>query len=49
MVACKFNNWNAFNYGFFENKPSVGNYIFYTWFLVSLYFLVAYLRRKWKV
>jgi hypothetical protein len=38
----------GFNYAFFENKPSPGNYIFYAWFLVSLYFLVAYLRKKWN-
>ncbi|MEP6950716.1 MAG: hypothetical protein ABI863_15630 [Ginsengibacter sp.] len=39
----------AFNYGFFENKPSLGNYIFYGWFLVSLYFLIVYLIKKWKL
>jgi hypothetical protein len=38
----------AFNYAFFENKPSVGNYVFYLWFLISLFFLIAYLRKKWK-
>jgi hypothetical protein len=39
----------AFNYGFFENRPSLGNYIFYTWFLGSLYFLIVYLKKKWKL
>jgi len=39
----------GFNFGFFENKPSLGNYIFYTWFLISLYFLVVYLIKKWKL
>ena len=39
----------GFNYGFFENKPSLANYLFYIWFLISLYFLVMYLIKKWKV
>jgi hypothetical protein len=38
----------AFNYAFFDNKPSLGNYIFYAWFLASLVFLVVYLKKKWK-
>lgn len=38
----------GFNYAFFENKPSLGNYIFYTWFLASLFLLVLYFRKKWK-
>ena len=36
------------NYAFFENKPSVANYIFYAWFLLSLALLAKYLYRKWK-
>ena len=36
------------NYAFFDNKPSVANYIFYVWFLLSLAFLARYLYRKWK-
>jgi len=39
----------GFNYGFFENKPSLANCLFYIWFLISLYFLVIYLIKKWKV
>ena len=38
----------GFNYAFFEKKPSLGNYIFYAWFIVSLVFLVLYFRKKWK-
>jgi hypothetical protein len=38
----------GFNYAFFENKPSMGNYIFYTWFLASLFLLILYFRKKWK-
>ncbi|MDQ6756854.1 MAG: hypothetical protein M3004_07955 [Bacteroidota bacterium] len=39
----------GFNFAFFENKPSIGNYIFYAWFLISLIFLIIYFRRKWKL
>jgi len=38
----------GFNYAFFETSPSAGNYIFYAWFIVSLFFLVLYFRKKWK-
>jgi len=38
----------GFNYAFFEKKPSLGNFIFYVWFIVSLFFLVLYFRKKWK-
>jgi hypothetical protein len=37
-----------FNLAFFENKPSTGNYIFYVWFLVSIFFLIKLYRRIWK-
>ncbi len=36
------------NYAFFENKPSMANYIFYIWFLLSLALLSRYLYMKWK-
>jgi hypothetical protein len=39
----------GFNYGFFETKPTTGNYIFYLWFLLSFFFLVVYLLKKWKI
>jgi hypothetical protein len=38
----------GFNYAFFDNQPSLGNYIFYVWFLASLVLLVLYYRKKWK-
>ena len=38
----------GFNFAFFENKPSVGNYIFYVWFLVSLFFLIKLYRKLWR-
>lgn len=36
------------NYAFFEEKPSLKNYIFYLWFLVSFAFLIRYLLKKWN-
>ena len=36
------------NYAFFEDKPTIANWIFYGWFLLSLVLLVFYYRRKWK-
>lgn len=37
-----------FNFAFFENKPTIGNYIFYVWFLASLFFLIKFYRKMWK-
>ncbi|CAN5489477.1 hypothetical protein BH11BAC3_BH11BAC3_24570 [soil metagenome] len=37
-----------FGFAFFEGSPTLGNYIYYVAFLVSLFFLLRYLRRKWK-
>ena len=37
-----------FNFAFFENKPTIGNYIFYVWFLASLFFLIKFYRKIWK-
>ena len=38
----------GFNFAFFEDKPTIGNYIFYAWFLISLYLLIIFYRKKWK-
>ncbi|MEJ7674788.1 MAG: hypothetical protein WKF59_19355 [Chitinophagaceae bacterium] len=38
----------GFNFAFFEDKPTIGNYIFYAWFLISLYLLIGFYRKKWK-
>jgi Mg2+ and Co2+ transporter CorA len=38
----------GFNFAFFEDKPSIGNYIFYAWFLISLCLLIVFYRKKWK-
>ena len=37
------------NFAFFEGTPTASNYLFYAWFLISLFLLVIYLKRKWKV
>lgn len=39
----------GFNYAFFKSTPSLGNYIFYAWFLASLTALLWYLKRKWEL
>jgi len=37
------------NFAFFEDKPTIGNYIFYSWFLLSLSLLIIFYRKKWKL
>jgi hypothetical protein len=37
-----------FGFAFFEGRPSLGNYIYYTLFILSLFALINYLRKKWK-
>ncbi|UAY51952.1 hypothetical protein [Ferruginibacter albus] len=37
-----------FNWAFYEDKPSLANYIFYAWFLISLGLLLFYFYKKWK-
>ncbi|MEJ7610280.1 MAG: hypothetical protein WKF88_03770 [Ferruginibacter sp.] len=34
--------------GLFEGQPTLRNYIYYALFLVSFFFLVKHLARKWK-
>jgi len=33
---------------FFENKPTLGNYIFYFWFVLSLGGMIWFFIRLWK-
>lgn len=33
---------------FFEDSPTLGNYLYYTGFLISLAALILYLKKKWK-
>jgi hypothetical protein len=37
------------NMAFFEDRPGWKNYLFYSIFLVSLFFLLKYLKRKWEL
>ena len=37
-----------FKLGLFERTPSLKNYIYYAFFLISLFFLFRHLRRKWQ-
>ena len=32
---------------FFEKNISLGNVVFYTWFVVSIFFLIKIFRRMW--
>ena len=34
---------------FFEDQPNWKNYLYYTFFLVSLVALIIHLKRKWKL
>lgn len=37
-----------FNFAFFDSTPTIGNYIFYGWFVLSLFALIFYLYKLWK-
>jgi len=37
-----------FGFAFFDDQPTLGNYIFYAWFLASFILLIYYFRKKWK-
>ncbi|UEG50641.1 hypothetical protein LK994_04040 [Ferruginibacter lapsinanis] len=37
-----------FDLAFFEGSPTIWNYIFYVWFLVTFALLLMYFRNKWK-
>lgn len=36
-------------YGFFEGKPNWKNIVYYIGFLISLFFLVRHIKRKWNL
>ncbi|GAO42812.1 hypothetical protein [Flavihumibacter petaseus] len=38
----------GFGWFFFDRRPTLGNYIFYVWFLVTGVFLVLFFIRIWK-
>jgi hypothetical protein len=37
-----------FKFGFFDDKPSLANYIYYAFFFISLGLLIRYFIKKWK-
>ena len=37
-----------FGWFFFETKPTLGNYLFYAWFLFSLFAMVRYFIKTWR-
>jgi hypothetical protein len=37
-----------YGFAFFINKPTIGNYLFYIFFLASLAALIYYFIKKWK-
>lgn len=37
-----------FGWFFFEHFPKLGNYIFYGWFVISLFFLIRYFIKIWS-
>lgn len=39
----------AFNFAFFTTRPAIGNYIFYAWFLISLFLLLLFYKKLWKL
>ena len=39
----------AFNLAFFEGRPTLGNYLFYAWFLVSLVALLLFYKKIWNL
>jgi len=48
MIACVF--FGIFlGYAFFENAPGWKNIVFYIVFLVSFYYLIRYIIRKWDI
>jgi hypothetical protein len=38
-----------FDFAFFVGKPSLWNYLFYLWFLISFAWLLHYFYKKWEV
>ncbi|HMG81971.1 MAG TPA: hypothetical protein VK559_02970 [Ferruginibacter sp.] len=37
-----------FNFAFFDTMPSIWNYLFYLWFIISFGLLLYYFHTKWK-
>ena len=37
-----------YGFAFFDDKPTLGNYLYGAFFLVSLVLLIRYLKKKWR-
>jgi hypothetical protein len=37
-----------YNFAFFDTTPSIWNYLFYLWFLISFGLLLYYFHKKWE-
>jgi hypothetical protein len=37
-----------FGWFFFDGKPTLGNYLFYAWFLFSIVAMIRYFIRTWR-
>jgi len=37
-----------YGFGFFDESPTLGNYIYGAAFLISFVFLIRYLKNKWR-
>lgn len=37
-----------YNWAFFENEPSTGNYIFYGWLFISFILLILLIKKVWN-
>ena len=37
-----------FGFAFFENTPTIGNFIYWIFLIISFIFLIRYYKKKWK-
>lgn len=37
-----------YGFAFFDERPGTWNFVYYAGFILSLFLLIAYLKRKWK-
>lgn len=38
-----------FGLGFFDESPKWSNYLYYLIFFISLFYVIRYIKRKWKL
>ncbi len=37
-----------YGFAFFENTPTIGNFIYWIFLIISFIFLIRYYKKKWK-